>query len=472
MTGLVSLFVVSCASQQADKCSKGKSCIQSAPKQIQVSVDCSKQIGKIKALNGVNFGPKISSESAGSGSVFRKEFYDLNVHSVRTHDISLQNPGLMIGDTDMIFPLFHADVNDPRNYIFKPTDDYLQISAKEGAKIIFRLGVSIDHSKNKYRTWMPEPKKWAQICCNIIAHYNEGWANGYKMGIEYWEIWNEPEVTNPDGGHLMWAGNLKQFNDFYCEVAKIIKKRFPNIKIGGPAHTSAYSKKLGYEFLKRASEAGAPVDFYSWHYYGKDLKNLKEQVRIVRKWADDLGFKNTELHLNEWHYKPMSWADLRGKNAKKDLMFGLEAGVFASSIMTLWQDEPLDVSNYYTYGPGGWGLVQNGGIIFKSYYPFKAFGELVRYPNRLATTTSDEMNASVLAGRDSKGKTAILVNVFKQGKSNVVVDLKNCTFDLTRAQVLICDDDKNLEPADNVKVYPSKLEIPVKSDSACILIKL
>jgi hypothetical protein len=41
-----------------------------------------------------------------------------------------------------------------------------------------------------------------------------------------------------------------------------------------------------------------------------------------------------------------------------------------------------------------------------------------------------------------------------------------------RLVVLICDDDKNLEPADNVKVYPSKLEIPVKSDSACILIKL
>ena len=90
----------------------------------------------------------------------------------------------------------------------------------------------------------------------------------------------------------------------------------------------------------------------------------------------------------------------------------------------------------------------------------------------METTTPDPLNASVLAGRNVKGKTAIMINLFKQGQSNVVVDLKNCTFDLTKAQVLICDDDKNLEPADNVKVYPSKLEIPVKSDSACILIKL
>ena len=394
----------------------------------------------------------------------------MNVHSVRTHDISLQNPGLMIGDTDMIFPLFHADVNDPRNYIFKPTDDYLKVSTKEGAKIVFRLGVSIDHSKNKYRTWMPEPKKWAEICCNIIAHYNEGWANGYKMGIEYWEIWNEPGVKSADG-NLMWAGDLKQFNDFYCEVAKIIKKRFPNIKIGGPAHVSMAGKQRTYDFLKRASETGAPVDFYSWHYYGKDLKYLKDQVSIVRKWADDLGFKNTELHLNEWHYLPMSWADLRGKNAnKKDIMYGLEAGVFASSMMTLWQDAPLDVANYYTF-QGGWGML-NKGEVFKSYYVFKAFGELVRYPNRLETTTPDPLNASVLAGRNVKGKTAIMVNLFKQGQCNVVVDLKNCTFDLTKAQVLICDDDKNLEPADNVKIHSSKIEIPVKSDSACILIKL
>ena len=46
MTGLVSLFVASCASQQAGKCSKEKSCVQTAPKQIQVSVDCKKEIGK------------------------------------------------------------------------------------------------------------------------------------------------------------------------------------------------------------------------------------------------------------------------------------------------------------------------------------------------------------------------------------------------------------------------------------------
>ena len=452
------LLAASCASQQNN--GKGEETRAAKPetKQVFVSVDAAKEIGKIKPLNGVNFGPKISTETAGAGHVNRKEFYDLNVHSVRTHDISLQNPGLLIGDVDMIFPLFHADANDPRNYIFKPTDDYLQVSAKEGAKIIFRLGVSIDHSKNKYRTAMPEPKKWAQICCNIIAHYNEGWANGYKMGIEYWEIWNEPEVTNADGGHLMWAGDLKQFNDFYCEAAKIIKKRFPNIKVGGPAHTAANSNRTK-AFFKRAAETGAPVDFYSWHYYGKDLKYLKEQVSKVRAWADETGFKNAELHLNEWHYLPMSWKDLRGKKSnKKDIIHGLEAGVFATSIMSLWQDEPLDVSNYYTF-QGGWGLL-NTGVIYKSYYPFKAFGEIVRYPKRLAATTSDPLNAAVLAGRDANGNAAVLVNAFKLGPTNVVVDLKNCAADLAKAQVLICDDDKDLEPADGVKSKARGLKSP------------
>jgi hypothetical protein len=46
---------------------------------------------------------------------------------------------------------------------------------------------------------MPTPRipprdhdHWADICINIIRHYNEGWANGFHLNLDYWHIWEEP----------------------------------------------------------------------------------------------------------------------------------------------------------------------------------------------------------------------------------------------------------------------------------------
>lgn len=442
-----------------------------ASKKIQISVNCAKQIGKIKKLNGVNFGPKISSESA--GIVFRKQFYDLNVHSVRLHDVSLQNPGLMIVDTDMIFPIAHADVSDPRNYIFKPTDDYIKICIKDGAEVIYRLGPSIDHSEAKYRTGMPEAKKWAEICCNIIAHYNEGWANGYKFGIKYWEIWNEPNCKNPDGSKTMWAGTLDEFNKFYIEVSKIIKARFPDIKIGGPAHTHC-AEELGRKFISEAAKAKAPIDFYSWHCYGSDLKHMVSQVKKVRKWLDEFGYGNAEAHLNEWHYFPMTFSELRDPKSDKQQLYSklttVESGVFATATMTIWQDAPIDVANFYYFGPGTWSLVDMSGLEYDLYYPFKAFGKIIRRANRLEAKTSDEA-APVLAGIDEDGKVSILASLFKTGRGTLFVELKNFKGKMDSLKVLMCDGNKKLEPADGVKIHGSTLEIPINADSSCILIE-
>lgn len=468
--------VAACTTPQNDAQATGNQ----SGKTISVSVDCAKQIGEIKPLNGINWGPQISSESA--GIVARKQFYDLNVHSVRTHDVPLQNAGLAICDTDMIFPLKHADASDPKNYVFKPTDDYLKIASKHGAKIVFRLGISIDHSIGKYRTEMPDAKKFAEVCCRIIAHYNKGWANGHKMGIEYWEIWNEPECQNPDGSHTMWNGNLEQFTKFFIEVAKAIKAEHPEVKVGGPAFT--YPHKDALKFINDIAKEKTPLDFFTWHCYSKSVEELVELSRKTRAWLDAAGYKNAENHINEWHYFPLSWKQLRADDSDKDALYakinGLEAGVFAAATMTAWQDEPIDVSNYYYFGDSGgsnWGLLKDGTAIFDSYYPFKAFGEIVKYKTRLAVSVSasgglPKYAASALAGKNANGETAVLVSLFKTGENTLVVDFKNAKIDAKNARVLICDTTKKLAPADRVEISGNKITVPVKSGSAAVLIKL
>ena len=138
--------------------------------------------GRIRRLNGGCLAPPIYSENAGKN--IREEFTALRLPITRLHDAPLSNPGLNLVDVPMIFPLFHADHEDPRNYNFKATDDYIQNCIDCGTQVFYRLGVSIDHSFRKYVIDPPaDPVKWVEIVSRIIRHYNEGWADGFHHNI-------------------------------------------------------------------------------------------------------------------------------------------------------------------------------------------------------------------------------------------------------------------------------------------------
>ena len=123
----------------------------------------------------------------------RKRLFDeLGAKYVRHHDCVNENPGIALVDVSRIFPLFHADANDPKNYIFGPTDDYLSL-IPEDMIIEFRFGEQIEHSVNRYRINPPEDyEKWADICVNIMRHLTEGWANGLHLNIQYLSFYEEP----------------------------------------------------------------------------------------------------------------------------------------------------------------------------------------------------------------------------------------------------------------------------------------
>jgi xylan 1,4-beta-xylosidase len=72
-------------------------------------------------------------------------------------------------------------------------------------------------------------ERWAETCMGIIRHYNEGWAHGTRHGIQYWEIWNEPE-NRP----AMWSGSDADYFRLYAATVTRIKASFPALKVGGP----------------------------------------------------------------------------------------------------------------------------------------------------------------------------------------------------------------------------------------------
>ncbi len=440
--------------------------------QVELSWNTLKRTGKtIRKLNGGNLAPCITNANASTD--IRQSFKQLNLAFARLHDSPLTNPGCRLVDISHIFPLPHLDENDCRNYDFSYTDDYIQNCIEtSGTPIYYRLGESIDHSVRKYKVDPPaDVDKWINVCSNIIRHYTEGLWNGFNFNIEYWEIWNEPDAKE----FKMWRGTLQQFNEFYVKVARELKKRFPHLKFGGPAHTKF--NEINVEFVKHCAANDAPLDFYSYHCYAADPYGwIQETPALVRKLLDENGYTNTEIHLNEWHYFPGEWARLRNDPIYKDHMYndemkGLDSAAFLTTVMALWQDTPLDYGAYYTCIGNAWGCYKTGtNIKTASWYGLKAFGEIVRYPIRW-DAASPLKEITVLAGENESGKKAMLISAFKTRPMDVVI---GCDIPVSaeKCRVLLLDNDHQLTQVEDAEFDGNKIKFSFVAHSACALIEI
>lgn len=369
-----------------------------------INADFSVTLGKIKPMNAVNNGPNGMTER---GTTNFPAYAALEIPYARNHDASFYSGygGEHTVDVHRIFKNFDADENDPASYTFGPTDTYTANTYHAGTKVFYRLGASIEHGF-KYGTYPPKDfQKWARICEHIIRHYNEGWADGFHYGVEYWEIWNEPDCCNPDGTNPCWQGTDEQFIDLYEVAAKHLKQCFPDIRIGGPAFTAPKHGPLQLAFLKAVKERNIPLDFYSFHRYYKK----PEQVRVAAETAiaslEMFGLERPELILNEWNY-------IRGW-LKEDWEYslraerGLKGASFIAGSMCIGQACELDMLMYYDARPCGMsGLFDTDTMApRKGYYAFYEFKEL----RRLGTSVKiDAQNENIYACAATDGKNGAI----------------------------------------------------------------
>lgn len=242
-------------------------------------IDFTQINGKIKPMNAVNNGP-IYTKNADQNAGNLIAYTEANIPFARTHDASFcsRYGGEHTVDVHLIFRDFDADPNDPASYDFDLTDEYMETIMLANTEVFYRLGSKIEHESKHYGILPPkDPKKWAMICEHIIAHMNEGWANGHHYGIKYWEIWNEPDLYGK-----CWLGTPEQFYELYCVTAKHLKERFPELKIGGPAVTG-YREDWLRPLFERIRDEKIPFDFYSWHCYARTVENLVSNVRRNRR---------------------------------------------------------------------------------------------------------------------------------------------------------------------------------------------
>jgi len=443
---------------------------------MNISVDFSKTKGKIKPIHGVGNGP-VTGRFCWDKT---KEFKDAHIPYSRLHDTEGQMGSGEFINIHCIFKNFDADVNDPTSYNFECTDKYLEYIKEAGTEIFYRLGETIENNCMISRTHTFVPKdfqKWAEICEHIIRHYNDGWANGYHMNIEYWEIWNEPEGApdhNPN-----WSGTPDEYYELYRVTANHLKKCFPNLKIGGFASTGFYELseegipegagtiptdnickgrtnhtikfiKGFFEYIT-AEETKAPIDFFSWHFYGTSVERAKFEIECSQKTLEVYDLGHIENILDEWNYMEC-WAPREGKIRKSEI-----GAAFTCAMHIMMQKSALSKSMYYDAEIARrsfCGLFNEyDGSVEKPYYEFVAFGHLYELGTEVEVSEDKDGIYTLAATNGENG--GIIVTNFNTENTEVTLDITGIS-GKKKCEVYVTDADKTFEKvlsctADNIE---------------------
>jgi hypothetical protein len=410
---------------------------------MNICIDFNKTIGKIKPLHGVGQPPIKAAEGIFSHFHYLTE---AGTPYSRLHDVGGLFGGNVFADIPNIFRDFDADENDPSSYDFAFTDALIKALIDAGVEPYYRLGVTIENNAFIKYYHIDPPRdydKWARICEHIIAHYIDGWADGYHYNITYWEIWNEAD----DGlrQSQMWNGTAEEYYRLYEVASKHLKGVFGDrIKVGGYAATNLraevapetnknnprrlYFVEFFHGFMEYIQRNNAPLDFFSWHSYDDTARTIPVAY-WVRKQLDRYGYQNAESHINEWN--PVHLERGTGHHS---------AEVMAT--LLAMQKAPVDVMAIYDAKCGGGEYCPLFDPYtdkpFHAYYALVAFDHLYELGNEIYTE-SDTEGVHVVAATDGKRNRMVIANI--SAFDNIELSIEGADMEGARYHII---DDKRL----------------------------
>ena len=395
-----------------------------------IRIDFDSVVGEMKPVHGIGRMPEYKT-----GSEINRYFTEANIPYCRTHDI---NPT----DLFRIFPDFSKDVNNESSYYFEETDKIIESILDTGMKPFFRFGISWSDPVLSREQLQPpaDYDKWAKICEHIILHYNEGWADGFRYNIEYWEIYNEPDCQPVPAENNFWQGTPEEFFRLYDTTASYLKEKFPKLKIGGYGSCGFYaltktnavntgsSPRNQYfveffeDFMDYVSKRGTPMDFFSWHSYTTTEKNA-QYIDYVSKKLNDAGYADTEIIVDEWNYNPT-------ENDKIDRRYGANQ----TSMLIMFQNKGLDMAHYYCadYLPSSVhaGMFVKDGVPSTAYYGFLAFGQMYELGNQAEIKNLRLYNdLYAVAATGENGQALLIANVSEKKDRKIGIDAGDYTVD-------------------------------------------
>ncbi len=210
--------------------------------------------------------------------------------------------------------------------------------------------------------------EWSALITATVTHVNVE----RKLGVRYWEVWNEPNQGD------FWRSSYEEYLRLYDATVEAALKADPTVHIGGPALSSFAADSLE-EFMQHEDSLGerGRVDFVSWHSYGQSPAQVASNIRQVRAITAQHTRFNPELIITEFSVLQGGPGDTSANHAT-DTAQGAIA--FLASIESM-QRERLDKALLFELkdgiGPkqfwGRWGLLTNNGSAKPAYYAYRAY---------------------------------------------------------------------------------------------------
>jgi len=447
--------------------------------QNKVTINPSEVLGEIRPLNGVGGGPH--------GAATHALYKAANIPFARLHDIGGTHEKCV--ELMHIFPDFDADENLAENYDFAMTDAYIKAFDGTGTKIIWRLGNNHHEPTaiKKYGAWPPKDfDKWARICEHVIRHYNEGWANGFRLGIEYWEIWNEPDgdqgilgpnenipesekskvgkVKRYEVAPHSWGGTMEQYYEFAATAFKHLQKCFPDLKIGGPANAGF---KWNEPFIQAMQKAGVKPGFYSWHRYSRNPETLEKEGLEVKALLKKYGWDDMPVILDEWNYVT-AWDAASGKYSAM-VRRSIKGWAYTAACLCHMQNTNcVDATTYYDWrnkGSYNGAFNKETGAETPAYYAIYDWGKLLEYGTQIAVKTSAS-DVYATAAKNAEGKVALMIARFNDDDS--VYLGKTLTIELPegcKSAICMLNDSYHVNSEYPVEVAGGAIKVPMEANS-------
>ncbi len=351
----------------------------------------------IRPLLGVNGGPtpfqlKLNPQFINT----TKQFQLLGVNAIRMVDYFGAN------DIMCMFPNPSADPSDDSNYKFESTDAVFQSIVDGNFRPMLRLGQSWKVGKviRDYDVNAPTGAFFPEqpISYPGCIFWNEGLAAGVeKAGPALWkhiisrysdsklwgtnplkngwiEIWNEPNWPNTTE---YWDDTPEKFYEFFATTAHALTADFPDLRIGGPglasvSCTTPDGRKWVDGFFKYLNAHHVPLDFFSWHFYGSNIDQLRGCYLFYSNLLDQYGYGGTPQIVTEYNTDAIACAGV-GKVCHPHGAF--EGGALLATAWIEMQSWP-DLEGFFVYRGADGPFIPNTEITMTLYLGDSGMGML------------------------------------------------------------------------------------------------
>jgi hypothetical protein len=354
------------------------------------SVDVNQPAGSFKKLFSVNgIGPGNATQPFNH----IQKFQELGVDYMRTHDFQTAF------DYSVIFPDTSENPLNPSAYHFHTTDSCITDIINAGGKVYFRFGQSYDTVLSK-KIPPANMEKFAQVCVQIIKHYNDGWNNGFHYNLQYFEIWNEPDIKD------FWRGTVNDYIRLYRLTAHAIKSYNPLLKVGGPVVSNVFDESFSTVFIDSVVTEPLPLDFFVYHlYYFYNPYYFKVVNEYVRNKLNNAGLTNIELINSEWNSYMFSF-DTYSEWGADD---ALNASSAASALIYMQEST---VGKFFRYALDNYwfGMINWYDQWRYSGLAMLALRELMDNGQRLSTSGSDTLGTCIIASSGNNETDVLLTD--------------------------------------------------------------